>query len=85
QNEVAREEIAQLLASSLSVRPDGFELEMVQDLDGTKLLFQDGSWLLLRPSGTEPVLRIYAEAPSDEGVSRLLDWGKTLASGLVVL
>jgi phosphoglucomutase len=31
-------------------------------LDGMKLIFDDGSWVLMRPSGTEPVVRIYAEA-----------------------
>ena len=32
--------------------------------DGLKLIFEDGSWLLMRPSGTEPVVRIYTESPS---------------------
>jgi len=53
-------------------------LQEVRDLDGIKLFFQDGSWLLLRPSGTEPVLRVYAEALSPEGVEQLLDWGKAI-------
>jgi phosphomannomutase len=34
--------------------------------DGVKHLLEDDSWLLVRPSGTEPVLRIYAEAPTDD-------------------
>jgi phosphomannomutase len=41
-------------------------------------LLEDDSWLLIRPSGTEPVLRIYAEARSEEGVLRLLAWGREL-------
>jgi len=53
-------------------------LQEVRDLDGLKFLFQDGSWLLLRPSGTEPVLRVYAEAPSPEEVEQLLDWGRAI-------
>jgi alpha-D-glucose phosphate-specific phosphoglucomutase len=40
--------------------------------DGMKLIFSDGSWLLLRLSGTEPILRVYAEAPKPEASRRLV-------------
>lgn len=40
-------------------------------LDGHKYILADGSWLCLRPSGTEPVVRLYLEAPSLEGLDRL--------------
>ena len=46
--------------------------------DGIKLIFEDDSWILFRASGTEPVLRIYAEAPSIEEVEKLLEAGKKL-------
>lgn len=49
------------------------------DRDGVKLTFDDDSWLLLRPSGTEPVLRLYAEAQTPARVSALLAAGRTLA------
>jgi phosphomannomutase len=39
--------------------------------DGLKLEFQDGSWILLRLSGTEPLLRVYTEAATREAASRL--------------
>ena len=51
----------------------------VNQLDGVKYLLADGSWLLLRPSGTEPVLRIYAGARSQEQVDALLQAGAALA------
>lgn len=41
-------------------------------VDGTKILFKDDSWLLVRASGTEPLLRIYAEAASENRVQELL-------------
>lgn len=41
--------------------------------DGIKHLMEDGSWLLVRPSGTEPVLRIYAEAPTAEQAKELVE------------
>ncbi|MGH7361174.1 MAG: phosphoglucomutase/phosphomannomutase family protein, partial [Candidatus Methylomirabilales bacterium] len=53
----------------------GVKVVRVEDLDGVKLHGADGSWLLLRRSGTEPVLRIYAEGPSEERVAELLKWG----------
>lgn len=48
-------------------------------LDGTRLKRDDASWLLVRPSGTEPVLRIYAEARSAGEVKALLAEGQRLA------
>jgi phosphomannomutase len=47
----------------------------LETLDGTKLLFADESWLLFRQSGTEPMLRIYCEATSQEKRDRLLEEG----------
>ncbi len=58
---------------------DGVRVTDVQTLDGVKLVFDDGAWLLFRGSGTEPVLRIYAEAPEAEEVRRLLRYGRELA------
>ncbi len=46
--------------------------------DGVKFIAQDTSWLMLRPSGTEPILRIYAEAKSDADVQELLAAGVCL-------
>ncbi|MCX7670905.1 MAG: phosphoglucomutase/phosphomannomutase family protein [Anaerolineae bacterium] len=47
--------------------------------DGVKYLLADDSWLLIRPSGTEPVLRVYAEAHTPEMVQTLLAAGRALA------
>lgn len=48
-------------------------------LDGVRLVRADGSWLMLRASGTEPLLRIYAEARTAAEVEALLAWGKEVA------
>ncbi|MDD5006056.1 MAG: phosphoglucomutase/phosphomannomutase family protein [Candidatus Omnitrophica bacterium] len=50
----------------------------ITDIDGIKLFCEDESWLMLRPSGTEPLMRIYAEAKSHEKATNLLNLGKTL-------
>jgi phosphomannomutase len=44
-----------------------------EEKDGVKMNFADGSWLLFRKSGTEPIIRIYAESPSNERVQEMLD------------
>ncbi len=51
----------------------------VETMDGTKLLFEDESWLLFRQSGTEPALRIYSEATSVDKMNALLAEGEQLA------
>ncbi|HEY6169023.1 MAG TPA: phosphoglucomutase/phosphomannomutase family protein [Verrucomicrobiae bacterium] len=50
----------------------------VKTYDGVKFVAADGSWLMLRGSGTEPILRIYAEADSDAAAHKLLKLGVQL-------
>ncbi len=57
----------------------GIPVVAVNARDGVKYLLADDSWLLIRPSGTEAKLRIYAEAHSAETVQQLLAEGRTLA------
>jgi phosphomannomutase len=56
----------------------GYEVAGVETTDGTKIIFGDESWLLFRQSGTEPVLRIYAEATSTQKCAALLAAGEDL-------
>lgn len=49
-----------------------------KDLDGIKLICEDQSWLMFRGSGTEPIMRIYAEARSLLRARKLLEYGKDL-------
>jgi len=51
----------------------------VKSYDGMKFVARDTSWLMLRGSGTEPILRIYAEARSQADVRKLLKLGVSLA------
>jgi phosphomannomutase len=53
-------------------------LAKVDARDGVKFVAEDSTWLMLRGSGTEPVLRIYAEAGSDAGAQKLLKLGVSL-------
>jgi phosphomannomutase len=71
------------LVGSLATKPpaavEGHAVESIETLDGTKLVFGDESWLLFRQSGTEPVLRVYAEATSKEMTHTLLEFGARTA------
>jgi phosphomannomutase len=49
----------------------------METLDGVKLNFADGSWILFRKSGTEPIIRIYCECPDAPGVQQMLDAAET--------
>ena len=60
----------------------GGELAQIGRKDGTRLDFVDGSWLLLRPSGTEPVVRVYAEAQTQDRARQLVDEGVALVQGV---
>ena len=50
-----------------------YKIKDLQTIDGFKYFFDDDSWLMIRPSGTEPVLRTYAEAPTLEEVRVILE------------
>jgi phosphomannomutase len=56
----------------------GSPLAEMKTFDGVKFVAEDSSWLMLRGSGTEPILRIYAEAKSDADVKKLLQLGMAL-------
>ncbi|MCS6830482.1 MAG: phosphoglucomutase/phosphomannomutase family protein [Armatimonadota bacterium] len=73
----ASERIAQTAAKEVA----GMPVKAIDRMDGTKFLFEDGAWLLLRASGTEPVVRIYAEASTPEAVQELLSAGESLVRG----
>ncbi len=51
----------------------------IKDTDGYKFICEDSSWLMLRLSGTEPILRVYAEASSEKKALAILEFGKELA------
>ena len=49
-----------------------YEVKEIKTIDGFKYFFDDNRWMMIRPSGTEPVLRTYAEAPTIEEVRMIL-------------
>jgi phosphomannomutase len=49
-----------------------YKINRIETIDGFKFFFDDERWVMIRPSGTEPVLRVYAEAPTMEEVRDIL-------------
>jgi phosphoglucomutase len=71
-------ELQQVLPQKLANAPDDFggkRVKEVNRLDGVKFIFEDGSWMLMRPSGTEPLVRIYAEAENEQDLEVLIGTG----------
>jgi phosphomannomutase len=50
-----------------------YKVARIEDLDGYKYFFDNGDWLMIRASGTEPVLRMYAESNSKEAAFDILN------------
>ncbi len=57
----------------------GKKVIQVKDTDGYKFMCEDESWLMMRLSGTEPILRVYAEASSEKKALATLEFGRKLA------
>lgn len=58
-----------------------YKVVRTEDLDGFKFFFEDNTWVMIRPSGTEPVLRVYAEAPDTAASIKILDATKATLLG----
>lgn len=72
-------EVAAKLKEKLSQEPSeigGRKIENINRMDGVKFIFTDGSWMLMRPSGTEPLVRIYAESEDKNELEVLLEQGR---------
>jgi len=59
----------------------GRTVKSINRIDGLKMIFENDSWLLVRPSGTEPLVRIYAESESAKDVEVLLEQGRKYLLG----
>lgn len=71
-------EVKEKLGHTTEIRVPSFRLRAIDRRDGFKYRFTDGSWLLIRPSGTEPLLRVYAESTSPKKARQLIQAGKKI-------
>ncbi len=77
---IAKEHMTRQLVEESPSQIGGEKVIDVQSRDGVKYILADDSWLLIRPSGTEPVLRVYAEGRSPQLVQDLLEFGENVAA-----
>ncbi len=73
------DDVSARLKTKLAQEPTeigGRKIETINRLDGVKFIFADQSWMLMRPSGTEPMVRIYAESESRQDLEELLEQGR---------
>ena len=77
-------EVAAKLKEKLTQSPQeigGRRIENINRIDGVKFIFADQSWMLMRPSGTEPLVRIYAESENANDLEDLLEQGRKYLLG----
>lgn len=74
-----RQDIIERVTGQTADKIDNVPVARLDKSDGFRFILEDNSWLLIRFSGTEPLLRIYAESDSMARVNRLLNIGKKMA------
>jgi len=78
------DEVAAKLKEKLSQEPTeigGRKIEKINRIDGVKFLFANDAWMLMRPSGTEPLVRIYAESEDKRDLEELIEQGRKYLLG----
>ncbi len=79
---VSKEQMTNRLENEVPAEIGGETITTVSTIDGVKYIMADDSWLLIRPSGTEPVLRVYAEGRNPQMVKALLAYGEGIAASV---
>jgi phosphomannomutase len=79
---VAKDVMTKRLQDQAPAQIGGEKIIEMDCLDGVKYILADDSWLLIRPSGTEPVLRVYAEGRTPQMVKSLLGYGEEVAASV---
>lgn len=77
---IEKKEMNSRLLAGAPASIGGEDVIKVADSDGIKYILADDSWLLIRPSGTEPVLRVYAEGRSPQMLKALMAYGEKVAA-----
>jgi phosphomannomutase/phosphoglucomutase len=69
-----KKEVMDKIAEEIDNDPQGYELDTT---DGVKIFTEDG-WLIIRPSGTEPIFRCFSESDAQDKASEMAQWGISL-------
>ena len=79
---ISKQEFVERLKAIAPDKISGLKVREIKDYDGIEFVLEDDSWLLLRPSGTEPLIRVYSEAENVEKTIKIIAWGKKAVSRL---
>jgi alpha-D-glucose phosphate-specific phosphoglucomutase len=74
-----RDAIIRRLSGNTAQHIDGTPVSRIETADGFRFLLDDGSWLLIRFSGTEPIMRVYSESDDPDRVQRFISAGREMA------
>src|SRR5690606_21180805 len=77
-----KERTAEILRNVDSARPEtlgGLKVEEIVTIDGHQFIMEDGGWLLIRFSGTEPIIRVYGETTREDRLDDIIADGLRLA------
>lgn len=80
-NNELKEKIIEKCKSNSYTSFGSYNIVSTEDTDGFKFRLDNGSWVMIRPSGTEPVLRVYSESDSSAAAFDILDQTKTAILG----
>lgn len=80
---VSKQKMTTYLHEQAPAKIGGEQVLQVSAVDGVKYIMSDDSWLLIRPSGTEPVLRVYAEGRTSDMVKALLGYGEEVSHSVM--
>ncbi len=80
---IPKDRLVAILRDSAPKMISGQKVVQIKDYDGIEFVLADGSWLLLRPSGTEPVIRVYAESDCEKSTKSIIKWGNNMIKSLV--
>jgi phosphomannomutase len=72
-DEATKNKVLQNCKSGQYKQFGNYKVQRVDDLDGHKFFFDDSTWMMIRASGTEPVLRVYAESPTKDQTLDILN------------
>ena len=75
-NQSEKEILEKYIKNNIPSKICGYSIKSVSNIDGIKLRMDNNFWLLFRFSGTEPLLRLYCEAKSDNDLNEVLEWSQ---------
>ena len=75
-NQSEKNSVEEFIINNIPENINNHKLKSISKIDGIKLRINNNFWVLFRFSGTEPLLRLYCEAPKESYLDELLEWGQ---------